>query len=572
MSFKKVKLNSKLFLGFGIMLAFIILLAALSINRFIVMWSRFNTVAVTNNRKVEMTAEMRAEIDSIGKSIRNIMISSDENYLKEQSTDIDKSIKEYKATENKLEKMLQDKKEKELFTAVKSNDEIMYPLINKVVQESIAVEVDQDTLQNGLTELTGPEAKWDSSVKILADYQYQLAKDAAETTRQDAQKDAIIMLIVSAFGLLVCMASAFGIKISISAQMKNLLNGSQKLSGGEFNFEMPVYAKDQIGHTVEALNEAVKKLKQLIIDVKKESLDIVKNVDNTEEMLSTVTEYTEGVSSTSEEISASMQECSAALEEVTSNAAEIKENANSSMKRAKEGVQLAINIQNSADNAARDTAISKENVEKIYVSSRKKLQNAIDDAKVVEEVYKMAQIISGIADQTSLLALNASIEAARAGEQGKGFTVVADEVRKLAEQSSSAVSEIQNNVQKVISAVNDLSGSSQNVMNVIEKNVLSDYEKLIDTSKRYKEDGDTIKTMVEEFSCSMENISNSIDQMVNNMEEVSVSISDVTKSSGEIACNIENISDNDSNVLSQARNNAESAKKLSELMNKFIIE
>lgn len=397
MSFKKVKLNSKLFLGFGIMLAFIILLAALSINRFIVMWSRFNTVAVTNNRKVEMTAEMRAEIDSIGKSIRNIMISSDENYLKEQSTDIDKSIKEYKATENKLEKMLQDKKEKELFTAVKSNDEIMYPLINKVVQESIAVEVDQDTLQNGLTELTGPEAKWDSSVKILADYQYQLAKDAAETTRQDAQKDAIIMLIVSAFGLLVCMASAFGIKISISAQMKNLLNGSQKLSGGEFNFEMPVYAKDQIGHTVEALNEAVKKLKQLIIDVKKESLDIVKNVDNTEEMLSTVTEYTEGVSSTSEEISASMQECSAALEEVTSNAAEIKENANSSMKRAKEGVQLAINIQNSADNAARDTAISKENVEKIYVSSRKKLQNAIDDAKVVEEVYKMAQIISGIA-------------------------------------------------------------------------------------------------------------------------------------------------------------------------------
>lgn len=81
-------------------------------------------------------------------------------------------------------------------------------------------------------------------------------------------------------------------------------------------------------------------------------------------MLSTVTEYTEGVSSTSEEISASMQECSAALEEVTSNAAEIKENANSSMKRAKEGVQLAINIQNSADNAARDTAISKENVEK----------------------------------------------------------------------------------------------------------------------------------------------------------------------------------------------------------------
>ena len=153
----------------------------------------------------------------------------------------------------------------------------------------------------------------------------------------------------------------------------------------------------------------------------------------------------------------------------------------------------------------------------------------------VQHIEELTNTIIAIANQTSLLSLNASIEAARAGENGKGFAVVAEEVRKLAEQSHDAVGSITNHVEGIRQSVADASTSILKVSKSVETGLekirvaRTEAENLGNIQKTSLQTAEDIFGSSQETKNSVNGVVEKSEHMTTLMEHSSEMVSDIRK-------------------------------------------
>ncbi len=153
-----------------------------------------------------------------------------------------------------------------------------------------------------------------------------------------------------------------------------------------------------------------------------------------------------------------------------------------------------------------------------------------------QSIGSIIDVITDIADQTNLLALNAAIEAARAGEAGRGFAVVADEVRKLAEKTMNATKE----VNSAISGIQSVAVSSRETMEVTVRNV-------VNAANRAGQSGESLSEIVS----GAENMAEQIQTIASAAEEQSVACEHIVASLAEI-----NVAAEDTGTLMQESHSA----------------
>ncbi len=210
------------------------------------------------------------------------------------------------------------------------------------------------------------------------------------------------------------------------AEMREVM---QALAAGDFTRKAAVAGRDELTELARSFNESIARLNSLISQVVNSTVSIASAA---QEVLAASAQFDKNLKEEANQLnetSAAMTELSASVKEMEKNANQVATQSHKSLTAAEEGGQTV------------------EAVIQRFGGIRSGIENSsrqvLELGKKGKDIGKIVEVITQIAEQTSLLALNAAIEAARAGEQGKGFAVVADEVSKLADRVARSAKEIE---------------------------------------------------------------------------------------------------------------------------------